>query len=738
MAPRLVLASPASSAASAIRERRARSRALLRAVSPARLGGAAPARAIAPSFARRRPRLLLLPRRGSSPPPAPRASPPEDEDRFPRLPGEEDDAAADDDDAPPPGMSREAADLLNLLVLTGGVKGSLAVVLGALVGINSLSAIHPDLPSTQHGLLFAAPVALADLIVMLPRWGGAPDEKTTDKNPSSSSSSFLSKTRRALAKYQREEALSNPCRSMPAWQDALVAAVARLTEEMLERAVVLGFIAAWVADRAVEAGAEPYDVEAPARWVAVAAAAAYLEIRLRRDAARRKSAVRAFRVERGPDGKQKMIPMDEEEIEATMMGMKMKKKKGGGGGEGGGASSSGGSSEKETTEKGKGELPNINAGAPKLVMAPGQLDGEDPLGALGFTRDAKVLFDGARSRLTLLAQSACFATSAGGNLWAPIAGGLACDVLFIWYQRVALGRFFEEAGIEPGDATGKARDALVEKAQVTLLRRDLDRRRKKLAGRLMESVETSTAEGAKDFNVAMRATVKAVREARGIEEEDALTEVLDRIHRKFPPGDLAGMDEGESVARMCEVLSEIEADIRGEAEEGPNAIGEGAGGAETRPDDETATEEAFEASSEGSEEDSESGDKRDAGRSPSDSSASDSPLDEAPTSEASEASEASALDAGAIGSKAVTLTDLASLARSTNVPEPRSIWDEAREEREAEEREARERARAEEAAEEEARAEAIRGKNATWDALDALTKSVDERLREEEERTGER
>ena len=86
----------------------------------------------------------------------------------------------------------------------------------------------------------------------------------------------------------------------------------------------------------------------------------------------------------------------------------------------------------------------------------------------------------------------------------------------------------------------------------------------------------------------------------------------------------------------------------------------------------------------------------------------------------------------------MTLTDLASLARSTNVPEPRSIWDEAREEREAEAREARERARAEEAAEEEARAEAIRGKNATWDALDALTKSVDERLREEEERTGER
>ena len=473
----------------------------------------------------------------------------------------------------------------------------------------------------------------------------------------------------------------------------------------------------------------------------MAAAAAYLEIRLRRDAARRKSAVRAFRVERGPDGKQKMIPMDEEEIEATMMGMKMKKKKGGGRG-GGGASSSGGSSEKETTEKGelgKGELPK-NAGAP-LVMAPGQLDGEDPLGALGFTRDAKVLFDGARSRLTLLAQSACFATSAGGNLWAPIAGGLACDVLFIWYQRVALGRFFEEAGIEPGDATGKARDALVEKAQVTLLRRDLDRRRKKLAGRLMESVETSTAEGAKDFNVAMRATVKAVREARGIAEEDALTEVLDRIHRKFPPGDLAGMDEGESVARMREVLSEIEADIRGEAEEGPNAIGEGAGGAETRPDEDAATEEASEASSEGGEEDSESGDERDAGRSSSDSSASNSPLDEAPTSEASEdseASEAPALDAGAIGSKAVTLTDLASLARSTNVPEPRSIWDEAREEREAEAREARERARAEEAAEEEARAEAIRGKNATWDALDALTKSVDERLREEEERTGER
>ena len=160
----------------------------------------------------------------------------------------------DESDADLPlGMSRNTADLLNLLVVTGGVRGSIAVVVGAAVGINALGMIHPDAQSTIHGLEWALPVLLVDALVMLPTWDlgeAAEDAIDAGDRPLGKPE----KIRRALSRYQREEALSNPCRSMPAWQDALVGFTARLTDEMLDRAVVLGFIAAWVTDRAVRGG----------------------------------------------------------------------------------------------------------------------------------------------------------------------------------------------------------------------------------------------------------------------------------------------------------------------------------------------------------------------------------------------------------------------------------------------------------------------------------------------------
>jgi hypothetical protein len=218
-------------------------------------------------------------------------------------------------------LDRGTLDLINLLVVTGGLKGSIAVVGGALVGINALATIHPDLASLSHGAAFAAPVALLDALVMVPNWelgDDARDEMAKGMNRGEVPDK-LSEYRTALAKYQREEALSNPCRSMPGWQDGLVACVARLTDEMLERAVVLGFLGTWIADRAVEAGLEPYDVEAPAMYAAVAACLVFFEVRIQRRRKRAKDAMRAFRVQRDAlTGKQKMVPMTDDEVKALM------------------------------------------------------------------------------------------------------------------------------------------------------------------------------------------------------------------------------------------------------------------------------------------------------------------------------------------------------------------------------------------------------------------------------------
>lgn len=508
-------------------------------------------------------------------------------------------------------LDRGTLDLINLLVATGGVKGSIAVVVGALVGINALAQIHPDIASLSHGAMFAAPVAFLDALVMVPRWNLSDDAldeiaKRQGRDAGEKPGEALARYRGALAKYQREEALSNPCRSMPAWQDGLVACVARLTDEMLERAVVLGFLGAWIGDRAVEAGAEPYEVEGAAMYAAVALCLAFFEVRAQRRRRRERDSMRAFRVQRDKiTGKQKMVPMTEEEVKALMTkGVaefeKDKVKKDSKDTETRDAARDGGEVPKglggvglpvaekavRRTEEEVADLvgavtesePVLDDDArdpsnePKPPTPPVPVaatpapppNGLDPVGSVMLGANVKRTLDGVRSRITLFTQCACFVTApalAGGtvpNLFAPVVSGLACDLLFIAHQRLAMRRLFADADCEMPGGFKPPRDAEIKKAQMKLLKKDLDRRRRVMASRLMESVDNSVAEGAKEFNIQMREVVDEVRKAKGYtRQDDALTEVLDAIHKKFPPSKLAAMDEAESVAKMRSVLVEI-------------------------------------------------------------------------------------------------------------------------------------------------------------------------------------
>ena len=512
-------------------------------------------------------------------------------------------------------LDRGTLDLINLLVVTGGLKGSIAVVGGALVGINALATIHPDLASLSHGAAFAAPVAVLDALVMVPNWelsDDARDEMAKGMNRGEVPDK-LSEYRTALAKYQREEALSNPCRSMPGWQDGLVACVARLTDEMLERAVVLGFLGTWIADRAVEAGMEPYDVEAPAMYAAVAACLVFFEVRIQRRRKRAKDAMRAFRVQRDAlTGKQKMVPMTDDEVKALMTkGVKEFEKektnaddtRGAPGdvpeGLGGvglsvaekatvkteaevadlveAVTAEGNADDEpiETTSKPKADAEPLKPKVPMppgppmpLGLAPGGPDRLNPVGSLMFNADVKRTLDRFRSRITLLTQCVCFVTAPAlvgtnvPNLFAPIAGGLVCDLLFIAHQRLAMRRLFEDAEYEMPTGGAPPKDAEIKKAQMKLLKKDLDRRRRVMANVLMESVDNSVAEGAAEFNIQMREVVKEVQEAKGYtRQDDALTEVLDAIHKKFPPAKLSEMDEAESVSKMRSVLVEIREEL---------------------------------------------------------------------------------------------------------------------------------------------------------------------------------
>jgi hypothetical protein len=379
---------------------------------------------------------------------------------------------------------------------------------------------------------------------------------------------------------------------------------------MLERAVVLGFLGTWIADRAVEAGLEPYDVEAPAMYAAVAACLVFFEVRIQRRRKRAKDAMRAFRVQRDAlTGKQKMVPMTDDEVKALMTkGVKEFEKE----------KTNADDAKKDTS----GDVPEVLGGVglpvaekatvkteaevadlveavtaeekpietaskpkadaeplkPKVPMppgppmplglAPGGPDRLNPVGSLMFNADVKRTLDGFRSRITLLTQCVCFVTAPAlvgtnvPNLFAPIAGGLICDLLFIAHQRLAMRRLFEDAEYEMPTGGAPPADAEIKKAQMKLLKKDLDRRRRVMANVLMESVDNSVAEGAAEFNIQMREVVKEVQEAKGYtRQDDALTEVLDAIHKKFPPAKLSEMDEAESVSKMRSVLVEIREEL---------------------------------------------------------------------------------------------------------------------------------------------------------------------------------
>ena len=64
--------------------------------------------------------------------------------------------------------------------------------------------------------------ALPCPLVMIPKWDLS-EEEESDIDAKKKPLGKMEKIRCALSRYQREEALSNPCRSMPVWQDALVA-----------------------------------------------------------------------------------------------------------------------------------------------------------------------------------------------------------------------------------------------------------------------------------------------------------------------------------------------------------------------------------------------------------------------------------------------------------------------------------------------------------------------------------
>lgn len=277
-----------------------------------------------------------------------------------------------------------------------------------------------------------------------------------------------------------------------------------------------------------------------------------------------------------------------------------------------------------------------------------------------------------------------------------------------------MARFFDAANVDqPKGRPPTERE--IKKTQITLVRRDLERKRAAMASSLMDSVDNAPAgsTGAREINVLMRSVVSEVKAAKGFKKEtDAVTFVLNEIHEKFPPDLLDEMSEHESVAAMRGVFESIRVGIRG-------------GGGTTKDLESDATRDRSDA-------------ELDAKMTKESTSSETASQDDTETDKDDVLSASKKLDTS-VGSRPVSLTDLASLARSNEAAPPESIWEAARkelgEEKKVEEPKEKKKYAASDFAKDKDLevSEPLRGVNSTWDALDALTKAVSEKLAKENE-----
>jgi hypothetical protein len=415
---------------------------------------------------------------------------------------------------------KQLREFLSLLVAVGGVKGTVAVSLAAALGLNLFSGDigsvgFDDAASTASlandlalGLALATPTAIFDAVVMGVDWTRRAEAMNEREGTEDADGGHaLERYYEPLSRYQQEETLANPCRSMSAWMDASVALVGRVADEMLERGVALGIGAKWLTDRAVEAGAEPYDAATPAKMVALALAYGVLELRLRR--AVRRTRVQAYRVERDRvTGKQTLVPVNQDELSGDR------------GAKGPFARI------KSAFTKAK---PPIDDASPVATTKgktskPANKSEAQALENIVRGKSVKDNLDIGRSRLLFASQSLAFIAT--GNLCAPIFGGYVADVLYIAHQRGAMRRFIRRAlGPDAPELTAPPDSDLIRKAQTAAFTAMIRRKKERMGRDVLDAMERDPSVS-REVNVMFQDVVRRAKRVKKLDETSAVDEVL--------------------------------------------------------------------------------------------------------------------------------------------------------------------------------------------------------------------
>ena len=418
---------------------------------------------------------------------------------------------------------KQLREFLSLLVAVGGVKGTVAVSLAAALGLNLFSGDigsvgFDDTASTASlandlalGLALATPTAIFDAVVMGVDWTRRAEAMNEREGTEDADGGHaLERYYEPLSRYQQEETLVNPCRSMPAWMDASVALVGRVADEMLERGVALGIGAKWLTDRAVEAGAEPYDAATPAKMLALALAYGVLELRLRR--AVRRTRVQAYRVERDRvTGKQTLVPVNQDELSGDR-GAK-------------------GPFARVKAAFTKANPPTDEAKTTKgKTSKPANKSEAQALENIVRGKSVKDNLDIGRSRLLFASQSLAFIAT--GNLCAPIFGGYVADVLYIAHQRGAMRRFIRRAlGQDAPELTAPPDSDLIRKAQTAAFTAMIRRKKERMGRDGLDAMERDPSVS-REVNVMFQDVVRRTKRVKKLDETSAVDEVLLFINDK--------------------------------------------------------------------------------------------------------------------------------------------------------------------------------------------------------------
>ena len=219
--------------------------------------------------------------------------------------------------------SLSSKQFLTALVSNGGLKGTLALLIAKLIGVDPFGNFHWSADDVALALVMQLPILLADAAVMLPDFkelkqaagagaagagAGAPPAKPAE-------APLWDRMAEVAGRLQRKRVVFNPGLGMSLAQEGTTILVTQLAEEIAARAVLMGGLTGWARDRLLEADLAYESAAALAPFLALSAILGFEAGRLKRSLLRTTPASGKLLVTDKATGKQEVIEISRDSID---------------------------------------------------------------------------------------------------------------------------------------------------------------------------------------------------------------------------------------------------------------------------------------------------------------------------------------------------------------------------------------------------------------------------------------